>query len=57
MALHWVQNWLWNINTIVPPFCVELVLKDGSRYYLHSALQKRGGNANRSRPDLGFSSL
>ena len=40
MALDWVQDWLWSINTIVPPLCVELVLKDGSRYYLHSALQK-----------------
>lgn len=29
-------RWLTEIDGIVPPFCVEMVLADGSRYSLHS---------------------
>ncbi|MCY4484817.1 MAG: hypothetical protein OXC12_18250 [Spirochaetaceae bacterium] len=29
-------RWLTAIDGIVPPFCVEVVLADGSRYSLHS---------------------
>lgn len=29
-------NWLVSIDGVVPPFCVEIVLTDGSRYSLHS---------------------
>lgn len=39
-SVHWVQDWLWNIEGIVPPLCVELVLKDESSYHLHSVLEK-----------------
>ncbi len=28
--------WLAGIDSVVPPFCVEVVLTDGSRYSLHS---------------------
>ena len=28
--------WLVAIDSVVPPFCVEVVLTDGSRYSLHS---------------------
>lgn len=29
-------TWLVGIDAVVPPFCVEVVLADGSRYSLHS---------------------
>ncbi len=29
-------NWVVGIDDVVPPFCVEIVLTDGSRYSLHS---------------------
>jgi hypothetical protein len=29
-------RWLTSIEGIVPPFCLEMVLTDGSRYSLHS---------------------
>ena len=29
-------RWLVGIESVVPPFCVEVVLTDGSRYSLHS---------------------
>ena len=31
-----LTRWLTAIDGVVPPFCVELVLADGSRYSLHS---------------------
>ncbi len=36
----WVLGWLRMIGRgeIIPPFCVELVLKDNSRHYLHSVI-------------------
>ena len=37
--MHWVNSWLWRIGGIVPPFCVEVVLRDTTRYYLHSVLE------------------
>ena len=37
--MHWVNDWLWEINGVVPPFCVEIILRDTTRYYLHSVLQ------------------
>jgi hypothetical protein len=38
MALDWVLDWLKLMcqGGVIPPFCVELVLRDGTRYYLHS---------------------
>jgi len=36
MAVNYVSNWVLQIGGIVPPLCVEVVLKDGGRYYLHS---------------------
>lgn len=39
-SFHWVQDWLWKIEGVVPPLCVELVLRDQSRYFLHSVIQK-----------------
>ncbi|HEY4902908.1 MAG TPA: hypothetical protein VIH89_05490 [Candidatus Sulfotelmatobacter sp.] len=41
MASDWVLGWLKNmcVGEIIPPFCVELVLKDGTRYHLHSILE------------------
>lgn len=36
MSIDYVADWIWQINDIVPPFCVEIVLKDNSRYFLHS---------------------
>ena len=37
--MHWVNSWLWKIDGLVPPFCVEVVLRDTTRYYLHSVLE------------------
>lgn len=37
--MHWVNSWLWQIDGLVPPFCVEVVLRDTTRHYLHSVLQ------------------
>lgn len=35
--LNFIQGWLKQIrDQIIPPFCVELVLSEHSRYYLHS---------------------
>ncbi|OLC13833.1 MAG: hypothetical protein AUH29_11920 [Candidatus Rokubacteria bacterium 13_1_40CM_69_27] len=36
--MHWVNSWLWGITGLVPPFCVEVILRDTSRYYLQSVL-------------------
>lgn len=38
MAVDWVVGWLRAMcqGEIIPPFCVELVLRDDTRYYLHS---------------------
>ena len=38
MYLDESKMWLFWINKdeIIPPFCCELVLKDGQKYYLHS---------------------
>ena len=30
-----VLGWIKKISGLVPPFCVELVLQDGNRYFLH----------------------
>jgi hypothetical protein len=38
--VDYVVEWLWNFGEIVPPFCVEIVLRDGSRYYLRSVSAK-----------------
>lgn len=38
--IDYVVDWLWNFGDIVPPFCVELILGDGSRYYLRSVSAK-----------------
>jgi hypothetical protein len=40
MAVDWVLGWLKAMcqGGLIPPFCVELVLKDGTRYYLHSII-------------------
>lgn len=37
-SLHYVKDWLLHINKddIIPPFCVEIVFMDNTRYYLHS---------------------
>ena len=37
--MHWVNSWLWQIKGLIPPFCVEVVLRDTTRYYLESVLQ------------------
>ena len=37
--MHWIKGWLWGIGGLVPPFCVEVVLRDTTRHYLHSVLQ------------------
>jgi len=31
-----IVGWITRIDGIVPPFCVELVMRDGQRYFLHS---------------------
>ena len=38
MAVDWVLGWLEAMcqGGLVPPFCVELVLRNGTKYYLHS---------------------
>jgi hypothetical protein len=38
-AIDWVLDWLKTMckaSEPIPPLCVEVVLKDGTRYYLHS---------------------
>lgn len=39
-GLDYVADWIWQIRDIVPPFCVEIVLSDGSRYFLRSVSGK-----------------
>lgn len=41
IAIDWVLGWLKAMckGEIIPPFCVELVLKDGTHYDLHSILE------------------
>jgi hypothetical protein len=36
MTVDFTLDWLRRIQGVIPPFCVELVLKDGSHYFLHS---------------------
>jgi hypothetical protein len=38
MAVDWVFGWLEAMcqGGLIPPFCVELVLRDGTHHYLHS---------------------
>ena len=38
MAVDWVVGWLEAMcqGGLIPPFCVELVLRDGTRHHLHS---------------------
>lgn len=39
--LDYLKSWFFLINEgIIPPFCVELVLKDSSKYFLHSIAGK-----------------
>ena len=46
MAVHesegidYVADWLYLISDLVPPFCVEIVLKNGQQFYLHSIASK-----------------
>jgi hypothetical protein len=35
-GIDYVTDWIWGITDLLPPFCVEIVLNDGTRYYLHS---------------------
>ena len=46
MAVNYVSDWVLQIKETVPPLCVEIVLKDGARYYLHSftAYEKENGS-------------
>lgn len=42
-AVHQVYDWIWEMGSmegIIPPFCVEVMLNDGSNYYLHSIPQR-----------------
>ena len=34
--VDYLYDWIPQINDVVPPFCVELALRDGTRYFLHS---------------------
>ena len=36
MAVNYVSDWVLQIRETVPPLCVEVILKDGGKYYLHS---------------------
>ena len=38
MAIDWILGWLKKMcaEGVIPPFCVEIMLKDGSSYFLHS---------------------
>ena len=37
MASDKVIDWLARCTESIPPFCVEIVLSDGARYFVHSA--------------------
>jgi hypothetical protein len=41
ISMDWVLGWMKAMckGEIIPPFCVELVLKDGTHYDLHSILE------------------
>ena len=41
VGLDWVLDWLKAMcqGELIPPFCVEIVLKDGARYNLHSIVE------------------
>jgi hypothetical protein len=41
MAVDWVLGWLkaMCMGGLIPPFCVEIVLRDGRSYYLHSVIE------------------
>ena len=34
--VDYLYSWLPLVRDVVPPFCAELVLRDGTRYFLHS---------------------
>ena len=35
-----LYSWMKQINSVVPPFCVEIFLKDNQSYFLHSVLHR-----------------
>ncbi len=39
-CIDYITDWVWNLGDIVPPFCVEIVLRDGNRYFLRSVSAK-----------------
>ncbi len=39
-GIDYVADWIFQIDDLVPPFCVEVVLKDRHRFYLHSVASK-----------------
>jgi hypothetical protein len=47
MSVDFVYDWIKIIGVTVPPLCVEVFLKDGNRYYLHSV-----GNINEKNGSL-----
>ena len=40
MTVHLLTDWLWNIEGIMPPFCVEVVMRDSNEFSLHSIYVK-----------------
>ena len=41
-AIDYNKDWVWLINDeeLIPPFCVEVILTNGDRYFLHSIIAK-----------------
>lgn len=42
-SVHHVFDWVWQMGSmegVIPPFCIEVMLNDGSNYYLHSIPQR-----------------
>jgi hypothetical protein len=42
--VDYLYGWVEQINDTIPPFCVEVYLKDGNRYFLHSVGAKESEN-------------
>lgn len=40
--IDYVADWVWGISEdeTIPPFCVELILREGGHYWLHSIAAK-----------------
>ena len=44
-SIDFCIDWFWRLDeTPIPPLCLEVILRDGSRYFVQSVIQKDDSN-------------